>query len=415
MFGVAGCMTGLAWLAEEDAKAYVSKDLLPQLVKGIALCLLLALCAGCAFDPQTGARPIQSTTPTSSILPGFSSPPVSPLPSQTGVSIADLCQTPLPTDWASSLATSTVARGAGISVAPVTALGDKVVVRVSSGSSSWVEERSGSRARRVMTLTDVNDVYQAEYVGNDLVLYAFDNPDLDSPFTLFHWSSKTGGVTKIGASARDPQGRSIATPFIRPLVVGPYVYWSQTLSSDPARTVTFRYDTTSGANLQASANFGLTPVALGSDMLLQPVVDDPRGQRYFKALRLDLSPADLPAALAGVTGVNSVASDGTTVVWTTGSDFEYWRQGWSAPRLLRTTFGPLWETTVSGDIATFSSTARTVVVDLRSGAWTPVTTEYGSSSAVNGWLIVGDPPAVKGASPDSHLVKIASLSPLPSC
>ncbi len=266
-----------------------------------------------------------------------------------------------------------------------------------------------------MTLNDVNDVYLAEYAGSDLVLYAFDNPNLDSPFTLFYWSSKTGNVTKIGASARDSQGRPIATPFIRPLVAGPYVYWSQTLSSDPARTVTFRYDTTSGAKLQASPNFGLTPVALGSDMLLQPVVDDPQGQRYFKALRLDLSPADLPGALAGVSGVNSVASDGTTVVWTIGSDIEYWRAGWSAPRLLRTTFGPLWETTVSGDIATFSSTARTVVVDLRSGAWTPVTTEYGSSSAINGWLIVGDPPAVKGATPDSHLVKIASLSPLPSC
>lgn len=400
-------------VAEEDAEAYEPNDLPSQLVRGIALFVLLGLCAACAFG--TGERPIQSTIPTSSILPDFSTGPVSPLPSQTGASMGTLCQTPLPTDWASSLAKSTVTSGARISVAPVTALGDKIVVRVSSGSSSWVEERSGSTARRVMTLNDVNDVYQAEYTGNDLVLYAFDDPNLDSPFTLFYWSSKTGNVTKISTSARDPHGRPIATPFIRPLVVGPYVYWSQTLSSDPARTVTFRYDTTNGAKLQASPNFGLTPVALGSDMLLQPVVDDPRGLRYFKALRLDLSPADLPAALAGVSGVNSVASDGTTVVWTIGSDIEYWRAGWSAPRLLRTTIGPLWETTVSGDIATFSSTARTVVVDLRSGAWTPVTTEYGSSWAANGWLMVGDPPAVKGATTDSHLVKIASLSPLPSC
>jgi hypothetical protein len=396
----------------------VPNDMRSQLVKGIALLILLGLCAGCAFGPRQGERPSQSTVPTASVLPGFSTPSVSPLPSRSGVSISALCQTPLPTDWASSLAKNIVTRQAGLSVAPVTALGDKIVVRVSSGSSSWVEERSGSKARRVMTLNDVNDVndvYLAEYAGSDLVLYAFDNPNLNSPFTLFYWSSETGNVTKIGASARDSQGRPIATPFIRPLVVRPYVYWSQTLSSDPARTVTFRYDTTGGAKLQASPNFGLTPVALGSDMLLQPVVDDPQGLRYFKALRLDLSPAELPAALTGVSGVNSVASDGTTVLWTVGSDIEYWRAGWSAPRLLRTTVGPLWETTVSGDIATFSSTDRTVVVDLRSGAWTPVTTEYGSSWAVNGWLMVGDPPAVKGATADSHLVKIASLSPLPSC
>jgi hypothetical protein len=313
MFGAVACLFGLAWLAEEDAKAYVSKDLLPQLVKGITLLILLGLCAGCALGSQ-GERPTQSAVPTSSILPGFSTTSVSPLPSETGVSISALCQTPLPTDWATSLAKGTMTGVPGVLVAPVTALGDKIVVRVSSGSSSWVEERSGSKVRRVMTLDDVNDVYLAEYVGRDLVLYAFDDPNLDSPFTLFYWSSETGNVTKLGASARDSQGRPIATPFIRPLVVGPYVYWSQTLSSDPARTVTFRYDTTTGAKLQASPNFGLTPVALGSDMLLQPVVDEPQGLRYFKALSVDLSPADLPAALAGASGVNSVASDGTTVV-----------------------------------------------------------------------------------------------------
>ncbi|MBI4899831.1 MAG: hypothetical protein HY829_05075 [Actinobacteria bacterium] len=278
-----------------------------------------------------------------------------------------------------------------------------------------MEERTGTKTRRVMSLTDVSDVYQAEYVGNDLVLYAFDTPNLDSPFSLFYWSSVTGKVARIGASARDQQGQPIATPFIRPLVVNKYVYWSQTVSTDPARTVTFRYDTTSGVTIQAAPNFGLTPVAFGSSLLLQPVVDDPKGLRHFSALHLDLSPAELPSALTSVGGINSVASDGTTIIWTLGSDIEFWRAGWIAPKLLSTDLGPLWETTISGNIATFSSTDRTVVVDLRSDAWTSVTSQYGSSKAINEWLIVGDPPIAKGSLSASHMAQIASLSQLPSC
>lgn len=331
--------------------------------------------------------------------------------------MALMCEKPMPQDWISSFEKSKIDKGQGAIKRDVKAAkGTNVVFEVESGPDRWVEKSDGKNRTRIMSLVDEAQLYHVGFVGQDLILTVADHPVLVSTFFTSHWSASSNRLIRIAASDYDSQGEPIVTPDVYPIIVEHYVYWSQTLASDPTRTVTFRYDTKTGDKIQAPPSYGLTPVLVGSNLLLQAVVDTPDSPRHFLAMNLDLSPAILPSGLATATDFNDVRSDGTTLVWTsTTNEFGYWRLGWDSPKILIAPIDYVWEPNVFGDIATFATVERPLVVDLRTGAWTKVTTEYGAAYAANEGLLVIAPSPTKESDYTAYFVNTAELSPLPAC
>ncbi|HEX6499129.1 MAG TPA: hypothetical protein VF054_08875, partial [Micromonosporaceae bacterium] len=133
-------------------------------------------------------------------------------------------------------------------------------------------------------------------------------------------------------------------------------------------------------------------------------------------------PATLPSALADLSNIAFINADATTVAWVQGPDLTdlfAWRASWPEPqRVVESRKDtPLQWVHVAGDIITWDNSQAQFAADLRSGGYTQLTPQWGSTDSWGTVLHIGFAPAkFDGKTPTQEtIVDTSALPPLPGC
>jgi hypothetical protein len=245
-----------------------------------------------------------------------------------------------------------------------------------------------------------------------------------SDWTLYVWDSQAGGEpSKIAESPHGANDEPIARPLNYPVAYDGQVVWVQPTGDQPEQTALYRYQVEDGSREVLHAGHPWFPFRMGS-LLVWPESPAEGALTRLRAVSLDTGrPASLPGPLSDIEGPAFINADEDTVAWTDPEMTELWvwRTGWPAPvRVLRDTEVPVEWLQVAGEIVAWNHRERgQFALDLRSGGYSQLTPEWGSTRSGGSFLMVGYAPDLSGDkdSPVSEqtVVDTRKLPPLPAC
>lgn len=388
-----------------------------------ALAALLALAlAGCGqggrADPAAGAAGPASTSPS----PGpTGSPTAGPAPA------ANFCHTALPAPWQRALGSGKLPQPAGteLVVHAVAPDGRSAAVERDSAAGREVDWMTGGRATPVLRLAHpaTDQLFGAATDGRYLVFSVSHDPTDTSSWTLYSWDSRAGGTPeRLAANATGGNGQPVTGPMLYPVVYDGVASW--TAGTPAGTTELHRYDLASGRDSVVRTGHPADPFLLGG-LLVWPESAAPNALTALHAVAAGTgTPAALPGPVAAVTGPAFISGGDSagvqTVAWASADvrDLYAWRAGWAAPvKVLSVPEGRAIQwVRVSGALVAWDDGTAQWAADLRTGAYTQLTPEYGYTEATGDGLSVGYAPDGKsGTAPAPTVVRTTDLPALPHC
>jgi hypothetical protein len=128
-------------------------------------------------------------------------------------------------------------------------------------------------------------------------------------------------------------------------------------------------------------------------------------------------PVALPAVMAAISGPAAIEATNDTMIWASKDRTELyvWKTSWPEPkRILQLDTGSLDRPHVAGQIVSWDDGKAQFALDLRSGTYTQVTPQYGSTGGWGNALAVEYGPQQSGPG-DAAVVDTTALPPLPRC
>jgi hypothetical protein len=323
------------------------------------------------------------------------------------------CRVGLPGSWQTALTGGAIPHAAD----------EMLVVKAVSadGSSVFADSRQGGvrelvwlhRGQRtvVTRLPDTDhEVFGAAFDGRWLAFSVWDEPVLESPWTMYAWDSQAGGVPR-------QLGRTEVGGEPYPLVYNGHAFW--TLSVAEQRSEVHMTDLAKGQDRVLDTGRDDYPFRYGSLIVWT--------QRTASAVQLKAAsittgePAALPVELQEPLSVPLfVNGDGDTYVWVGDNLFtlRVWRTG-STDALTVVKADALGEylqwPQVGGPLVTWDNGSAQFVADLRSGSYAQLTPWAGATLLSGDALVVTYAPASKGTVVDSTLIRPSQLPALPTC
>jgi hypothetical protein len=146
----------------------------------------------------------------------------------------------------------------------------------------------------------------------------------------------------------------------------------------------------------------------------------------LRAISFDTGePVELPAVLAGIRDPNCLAFSHDAAAWVDQDlrRLSVWHTGWEGPVFVvaaqRNNNEYLQWVNVAGDIITWDNQNAQFALDLRSGSYTQITPEFGSTTAHGGpYLIIGFVPDLSQGKENARSQKTVidtRTPPLPGC
>lgn len=267
-------------------------------------------------------------------------------------------------------------------------------------------------------------VLDAAFDGRYLSYSVRHSVRLDGTWSLYVWDSEEGGDPQlIAENPVDAEGDPIVGPFNYPVAYDGMVVWVQGAPTGDSETSLHMYDIDDGSREVLHTGHPGTPFRMGS-LLIWPESPAKGELSELHALSLEtLEPAELPGPIADIEGPAYIAASEDTVAWT-GEDLHalwVWRESWESPaRVFRNPDERVQGVHIAGDVVSWNllNTAQ-FALDLRSGGYTQITPELGSTSAGGPFLRVGYAPDLSegkaNAKSRQTVVDTRDLPPLSGC
>jgi hypothetical protein len=367
------------------------------------LCLvLIAGLSGCSAAPP---GPAPSGSPSSAVTGS----PV-PVPDE-------FCAVALPQAWQDALSRGRIphATDESLVVRAVSDDGSSLFAdSYRAGKREMVWLREGQRTT-VMRLSDpVQQVFGAAFDGRWLVFSIWDEPELNTPWTMYAWDSTASTVPRALGRATGPG----VYPY--PAVYNGRTFW--TLARQPHSSEAHVTDLASGRDRVVASGWIDYPFRFGS-IVAWPELSTENMTVSLKAVDIATGePATLPAELrTPLTRPLFVNGDADTYVWSAndGTRLRAWRAGAAdAVTIFAAPQGQYLQwPQVGGPLVTWDNGAAQFVADLRTGSYARLTPEFGTTKLSGDALIVTYAPTGKSANPvlDSTLIRPSQLPALPSC
>ncbi|MFF9014207.1 hypothetical protein ACF09C_14730 [Streptomyces sp. NPDC014870] len=344
--------------------------------RGLALLLTGILFAGCS-SARSGPEP----TPDR---------PSEPAPRPSALAVA--CEVGLPADWRSALDAGELRTPAGQrAVLTDTGPGWTVVQLTGGDGRRAALVRAGGAPRTLLDLADPveHQLLAADFDGRRWAAFAvLEGRTLDSPWSLYVFDAETGSSRRIARADRPG-------PLPQPVVRDGTVHWAQGVGGGKATV--YAAPAAGGAPRALRTGVMDTPFAAGGLLVWRESAGS--GTRLAAVSLADGRPAALPAPLAALRDIRSVASDGGKG----GGGTWAWVEGESAPRLMVWRTGDARATAVvtaspavdgmdqvriSGRLVTWRTPETAYALDLGSGSYARITPAYGYAQARDGALAV---------------------------
>ncbi len=359
--------------------------------------------------------------------------PASPAPEPTptgpvaGVDpTREACLVPLPESWQAAFAEGMLPREPGeFSVVRLIAPDGSLFVEYTRQGAHhelrWLPATGGPPVvvQRFGSSESDAHVFGASFDGRYLAYsLSWSYQPFDGDWSLYVWDSEQGGEPVHLFS--DNRGRSQLSLVVHDGTVA----WLQlTVAADGmSHHLLHLYRVAERRHETVDIGYSSWPARFGS-LLLFEVSPGPDASPPLRAVSLETGrPAEVPPALAQAAGGRYRAASDDTVVWidSTLAELWVWRTGWEEPwRAISS-----WEhdylewVNVAGDIVTWHSPGAQFALDLRSGSYTRITPDDGSTLAGEPYLGVlfdAVPGNVRRPPSDQTVVDTRTLPPLPAC
>jgi hypothetical protein len=332
------------------------------------------------------------------------------------------CLVDLPAPWKQALVSGLIKHqpGESLIVKAVAPDGSLFADSFLDGSRSMVWlHHVGAERRMVMRLSNPEQqVFGAAFDGRWLVFSVFDQPILDSLWTMYAWDSSAGGnVRTISRSVRPG-------PFPYPSIYDGKAFWSQAVTAE--RSELHQFDLKSGIDRVINAGVPGYPFLYGRYVVWPEMVPgnatapiDLQAADAATGQAVDLPP-ELKVPLARPSFENA---DANTFVWSTNNlaTLKAWHNGDAAPTTIiaqAPSGSAIQWPQVARDLVTWDNGAAQFVADLRSGSYAQVTPEFGSILLAKDAMVVAfasAAPAKQHPVLESASLMPSKLPPLPTC
>jgi hypothetical protein len=375
---------------------------------GTAVCLLGILLGtlGCGAGGRPGARASQ---------------PADTPPPSASAAAPDFCKVELPASWQQALTAGRISHQPGEAMSADAIATDGGGLFADSYLSGvrqlvWLRDRGTTRTVVLRFAKADHQVLGAAYDGRWLVFAVVEGPLLSSPWTMYAWDSATGGTPRALVHSTVP------APYPHPVLYRGVAYWTEPVSAQ--RTELHMSDLSTGTDRVIREGTPYAPFLFGSLLVwTETSGDDGAPIQVHVADAATGQPAALPRELGTpLRRPAFVNADADRVVWAarTPTGLWVWRRGAAAPVtiLSRTASGQnLQWPQVAGDLVAWDNGVAQFVADLRTGSYAQLTQHGGSTMLAADALLVGYPPAEKGAHPvaEASIVRPSTLPPLPRC
>ncbi|MFI1941937.1 hypothetical protein ACH44C_33000 [Streptomyces purpureus] len=340
-------------------------------------------------------------------------PPEPPAPSTRAV--ADACEVPLPGSWRAALDAGEVRAPGGTRAVLAEAGPGWTAVQLTGDGRRSAALLGAGPVRTLLAFADPveHQLLGADFDGRHAVFGVLDGRTLDSPWSLYVWDATKGSTRRLARADRPG-------PLPQPVLRDSTVFWAQGVGGGKATV--FAAPAAGGAPRAVRTGVLEAPFAAGELLVWREAHGG--GTRLSAVSLATLEPAALPAPVAALRDVRSVASDGTTWAWVAGepeSRLVVWRPGQAAPSAAVSgvpAVDGVDQVRVTGRLITWRTPETSYALDLGSGAYTRITPRYGYAQARGGALAVafseGDAKA-DGSRAVIQVVRADRLPGLPGC
>lgn len=263
----------------------------------------------------------------------------------------------------------------------------------------------------------------ADYDGRYLVYSLLHSTTTFDDWSLHLWDSAgTAPAREIARSPRGGDSVPLPGPLNNPLVHQGRVVWVQAQPLGEG-TALHAYDISSGRRTTLRDGHPGIPVRMGS-WLLWPESDAPGALVRLRGMDFATGTAlRLPAALQDVRGATSLAASDDVLAWAAPDLRTLWVWRRNQPRPVAVATEAAGATVqaihIAGDVVTYDSGSAQWAVDLRSGARTQLTPQFGAQHTGGTYLKVQYAPGTENEHHsglgDETIVNLKTLAPLPAC
>ncbi|MBG6134271.1 hypothetical protein [Longispora fulva] len=336
----------------------------------------------------------------------------------------NFCAVKSPESWTRATASGTIGHAPGENLFPVAVAPDGSSLFAEAGHGAahmneliWLREH-GTRRQTVFTLqAPYLGFGQMDFDGRWLVFAANKSQDVVGAWDLFAWDSAAGGAPHMIAH---DDATAPGAPLLWPAVRNGTATWIQA-TPDASRQVHL-YTLAGDVDRIVHTGHLASPILVG-DLAVWPESTSADAPGQLTAVSVSTgAPAALPATLAAIRKPASIASDGTTWVWSSADSrtLSAWRAGWAAPVTVRTVDGDdaIDGIHVAGDLVTWTGSTATYAADLRSRSFTQMSVQYGAALGNGRAITVSYPDGEIKADSMTYVTYVlagADLPALPTC
>ncbi len=354
------------------------------------------------------------------------SPSAQPSPSATPTSAGFAkarCTVATPAPWMALIQKSTTVLPQGSRVIPF-ATGEQpslfFAVLYSAAWSGVVSVGVPSGAiRHIAQFRDPTNqqAYAGGFDGRWLVWVELLSAQDYNNWQIWAWDSSTGQSFEL-AAAPTVNGSPVSGPIVQPVASSGRAAWVQANQEGTGEVHLYSLEDRRDQRVGSGATY---PVLFWGPDLVWQHVDVPGQSGHIQMLDVASGePVAVPAPLAAVRQISSLAVSDRLVAWTDGTSIWAYRPGQSSASLVDelTADSAGFLAIADNDLITWDGSSRPFALDVRSAAVTTLTPAYGGRFASGRSLLIYWPNSQTKVSPGTFLVSdvdVSNLPPLPPC
>lgn len=388
------------------------------------LALMLMLMAGGACSQPSGQNGENSPTakPETKQSPSVT-PTLSPAVTPTLQGLAKAtCTVATPATWAAIIQQSSSVLPQGSRVIPFATGIDPSRFFAELFSAAWsgvvtIAVPSGKVTHIAAFKDPTNDqAYSGAFDGRWLVWVNLLSTQDSNNWQIWAWDSSTGQSFEV-AAAPSLNGSPVSGPFVQPVAFAGRAAWVQANQAGAAEL--HLYSLQDHHDQIVGSDAGYPVLFWGSDLIWQHV-DVPGQSGHLQMLDVASGrPLTVPAPLATVSHLASLAVSDRLVAWTDGASIWAYRPGQTSASLV---YQPTGDSAgflgIADDLITWDGTSQPFALDVRSATVTNLTPANGGRFASGNSLLLYWPNSQSKSTSAQFSVSdvdASKLPPLPSC